>query len=91
MSEVKSNGNYKTINMEKLPGNHRQSLSRIMANEDETRTSSSVVGVITRRLQIQDALNLVHGGDAGLFPAKGASVESIEEDEMSYASELDDT
>ena len=60
-----------------------------MANEDETRTSSSVVGVITRRLQIQDALNLVHGGDAGLFPCKG-SVESIEEDEMSYASEIDD-
>ena len=91
LSEVKSNGNFRTINMDNLPGLHQKSLSRIMVADDEVRTSASVAKVINRRLQIQEALNLVHGGDAGVLPSmKTNSVERIEEDEISYESEFAD-
>jgi len=62
-----------------------------MVADDEVRTSASVAKVINRRLQIQEALNLVHGGDAGVLPSmKTNSVERIEEDEISYESEIGD-
>ena len=63
-------GNLRTLNLEAIPKIERDTISRIIVDEIKRPESPAEP---THRIQIQDMVNLIHGGDpASIAPARGS-------------------